>query len=104
MKIKMLMTTNYKGAFFEANSVHEMDEITAKRWQKNGLAKVQVSKKVEKVEVEAKEKKSDKAIPTAKELFVQCKELGIDIKPKLKAEEYVEAIAKFNKTKEDGRE
>lgn len=116
MLIKMLKPTFYKGVKRVGNS-YEVDSIVANRWINNGIAMEIVEDKVVKnikpiildkctfdgVQKENVSENSDIKEPvdydsmTAKELYFECKNKGLRMKPKLDREEYIEALINNDK-------
>ena len=106
MKVKMCIATNHKG-LKKKGKEYDVDSITGERWVKRGLATEVVEavdvgyeeveeEEVEETEVEMEEMEAPKEHDdlSAKELYTECKNLGIDVKAKQSKAYYIAILAK----------
>lgn len=87
-KVRMLVTTNYKG-LKEKEKEYVVDDKVAIRWQNNNIATM-----VEDTEEEDNE--LDYSTMKVKQLFALCKERGLEVEPKQDAEVYINALVEYD--------
>ena len=92
MKIKLLVNTAYNGPKKKGDEF-EVPEAIANRWVKNKIAEVvEEELPVGDPEVEPVEE-VDYTSMNAKELYLVCKEKGLDVEAKKSKEYYLEKLA-----------
>lgn len=94
MKVKLLVDTAYNGPK-RKGTVLEVPEHVASRWAKNKIAEVieGPQEAPEVIEEEAVEEAVDYSKMNAKELYLVCKEKGLEVEAKKSKEYYLEKLA-----------
>lgn len=81
MKVKMNCTTRYNGSVVLLDSIIEVDEAVAKRWQDRKIADIYEG-----------EDESPYAGMSAKKLYDVCVEQGLEVEKKKSAKYYIEIL------------
>jgi len=81
MKIRMLVSTTYRGKFFNIGNVQEVDNETGNRFVRNRIAieEVESNEVIKEQESEQVVEEVDISSLTNKELFAICKEKEIEL-------------------------
>lgn len=101
MKVKFLVSTAYKGPRKEGEVISVPDDF-AKRWAKNGIAKIvddesdsenDKNQSVGSDDVSDTNKSDDLSKLSAKELYELCNEKGLEVEAKKSKNYYLDALA-----------